>query len=94
MNQSLANISLRIFRKYLQHCGCQRQRGKGGHEKWIKPGLSRPIILRFTDFLIYPEGLQWWADNGASVNLEFDLETNRLSQVVLLEYLKYKGIVL
>lgn len=65
--------------------------------QWAAQNLPTTLqgkIERFTDFLIYPEGLKWWADNGSNVNLEFDLDTDSLSQIVLLEYLKYKGIIL
>lgn len=46
--QKLSNISLADFRRYLFDMGCKRAeqgtKGRGGHEKWVKPGLLRPII--------------------------------------------------
>ena len=44
--RKLANISLKDFRVFLAKVGCQSENIKGGHEKWTKPGLSRPIILQ------------------------------------------------
>lgn len=42
----LSNISLSDFRDFLRKAGCSDESIKGGHEKWIKPGLLRPIILQ------------------------------------------------
>ena len=48
--QKLSNISLADFRRYLFEQGCTRveqgTKGRGGHEKWVKPGLLRPITLQ------------------------------------------------
>ncbi len=44
--QRLSNISLKDFRLFLQKAGCKSERIKGGHEKWSKQGLLRPIILQ------------------------------------------------
>lgn len=44
----LSNVSLAIFRKFLFDVGCTRvatSKGRGGHEKWVKEGLLRPITL-------------------------------------------------
>lgn len=42
----LSNISLPDFRKFLFDIGCRRTSTEGGHEKWEKDGLTRPIILQ------------------------------------------------
>jgi hypothetical protein len=42
----LKNIPLRVFRNYLQFCGLNHIRTKGGHEVWSAKGLSRPVILQ------------------------------------------------
>ncbi len=46
----LSNIPLDDFRRFLFDMGCTRTeqgtKGRGGHEKWIKEGLLRPIILQ------------------------------------------------
>ena len=48
--QKLSNIPLAAFRRFLFEQGCTRveqgSKGRGGHEKWVKPGLLRPIILQ------------------------------------------------
>ena len=48
--QKLSNISLADFRRYLFDMGCKRAeqgtKGRGGHEKWVKPGLLRPITIQ------------------------------------------------
>ncbi|MCB0714204.1 MAG: type II toxin-antitoxin system HicA family toxin [Ignavibacteriae bacterium] len=46
MSHRLSNVSLQVLRKYLQQCGCEYQRAKGGHEKWVKDGFTRPIVLQ------------------------------------------------
>lgn len=46
----LSNIPLELFRKFLFDMGCAKvesgTKGRGGHEKWTKEGLSRPITLQ------------------------------------------------
>lgn len=46
----LSNISLSVFRSFLFDMGCKRDekdtKGRGGHERWVKSGLSRPIVLQ------------------------------------------------
>ncbi|MBQ9364055.1 MAG: type II toxin-antitoxin system HicA family toxin [Bacteroidaceae bacterium] len=48
----LSNISLVDFRKFLFAVGCsrtatyKRAKGRGGHEKWNKDGLARPIVVQ------------------------------------------------
>ena len=48
--QKLSNIPLADFRRFLFDMGCLRAdrgtKGRGGHEKWIKSGLLRPITLQ------------------------------------------------
>ena len=48
--QKLSNIPLEDFRRYLFDAGCTRveqgTKGRGGHEKWTKQGLLRPITLQ------------------------------------------------
>ena len=40
------NISLKVFRRYLQHCGLKHIRTKGGHEIWSATNLTRPVVLQ------------------------------------------------
>lgn len=46
----LSNIPLKDFRQFLFDTGCSRTasgtKGRGGHEKWEKEGMSRPITLQ------------------------------------------------
>lgn len=46
----LSDVSLDDFRRFLFDMGCTRveqgTRGRGGHEKWVKDGLLRPITLQ------------------------------------------------
>ena len=46
----MSNIPLSDFRRFLFDMGCSRvdigTKGRGGHEKWTKPGLKRPITLQ------------------------------------------------
>ena len=44
--KNLRNIPLSDFRKILIALGCECYRTKGGHEAWIKPGISRPVICQ------------------------------------------------
>lgn len=34
--------------KLLRDAGFSREEGKGDHEKWMAPGLSRPVIITQT----------------------------------------------
>lgn len=47
--QKLSNISLKLIRKLLLQEQFELQhinKGRGGHEKWTKSGLDRPIIIQ------------------------------------------------
>ena len=44
--QKLSNISLATIRAFLVAVGCEHVSTIGGHEKWHKDGLTRPIILQ------------------------------------------------
>ncbi len=46
MGNSLKNISLAEFRKFLEYKGCRKIRTKGGHEIWSGEYLPRPIVLQ------------------------------------------------
>ena len=47
---SLSNVPLADFRRFLFDMGCSLvangTKGRGGHEKWTKPGLNRPITIQ------------------------------------------------
>ena len=45
----LSNIPVKDFRKFLEHQGLKvikDSRGRGGHEKWSRSDLDRPITLQ------------------------------------------------
>ena len=42
----LSNVSLADYRLFLKKAGCTPCSIKGGHEKWTKRGLLRPIIVQ------------------------------------------------
>ena len=42
----LSNISLADIRVFLKAVGCEYISTEGGHEKWRKEGLTRPIIIQ------------------------------------------------
>ena len=42
----LSNISLTDIREFLKALGCEHISTEGGHEKWRKEGLTRPIIIQ------------------------------------------------
>jgi len=42
---SLKNIPLSVFRDYLKYKGLYLVKTEGGHEKWTKQGLLRPVII-------------------------------------------------
>lgn len=44
--RSLANITIAEFRMALERLGLSMIRTKGGHEAWIKQGMTRPVIIQ------------------------------------------------
>jgi len=44
--QKLSNIPLNEFREFLKKSGCKKISTEGGHEKWVRKDLTRPIILQ------------------------------------------------
>ncbi|MGM9838055.1 MAG: type II toxin-antitoxin system HicA family toxin [Paludibacteraceae bacterium] len=44
--RKITNIPLSDYRKFLQAVGCVCVSTNGGHEKWKKDGLTRPIIVQ------------------------------------------------
>ena len=42
----LSNVPLGEFRRFLEKAGCRQEGIKGGHEKWTRKELLRPIILQ------------------------------------------------
>ena len=46
MTKNLKNISLKLFREYLQWKGLKKIRSAGGHEIWAGKPVNRPIVLQ------------------------------------------------
>ncbi len=44
--RNLSNISLTEFRTVLLSVGLKKIREKGGHEAWVKEGMTRPVIFQ------------------------------------------------
>ncbi len=47
--KKLSNIPVKDFRKFLESQGLKvikDSRGRGGHEKWSKSGMDRPITIQ------------------------------------------------
>lgn len=44
--QKISNIPLADFRRFLKDVGCAQGNGRGGHEKWEREGLTRPIVIQ------------------------------------------------
>ena len=43
----LSNISIAEFKAFLESKGCVRvDNGNEGHQKWERPGITRPIIFQ------------------------------------------------
>lgn len=44
--RTLANITIAEFRSVLLRLGLTQCRTKGGHESWMKKGMTRPVIFQ------------------------------------------------
>jgi len=44
--QKLKNVKLSDFRLFLEKAGCKHVSTEGGHEKWTRKDLTRPIIVQ------------------------------------------------
>lgn len=44
--RNLSNVSIAEFRAILTRLGLLKIRVKGGHEAWMKEGMSRPVIIQ------------------------------------------------
>ena len=42
----LCNVPLKDFRNFLSKAGCNFSGTEGGHEKWTRKDLTRPIIVQ------------------------------------------------
>lgn len=44
--KNLSNITIAEFRQILAILGLEKDRTKGGHEAWMKAGMTRPVIFQ------------------------------------------------
>ena len=44
--RSLSNVSVKECRAVFVMLGLKKIRTKGGHEAWMKPGMTRPAIIQ------------------------------------------------
>lgn len=44
--QKLSNVKLSDYRAFLKKAGCKYINTEGGHEKWTRSDLTRPIIVQ------------------------------------------------
>lgn len=51
---TITNLSLSRYRKFLKQIGCECVGINGGHEKWRKDGLLRPVIVQTHIDLVTP----------------------------------------
>jgi hypothetical protein len=42
----LSNVKLSDYREFLRKTGCKYIGTEGGHEKWVRHDLMRPIIIQ------------------------------------------------
>lgn len=44
--KKLSNITIAEFRQILAVLGLEKDRTKGGHEAWMKAGMTRPVVFQ------------------------------------------------
>jgi len=44
--QKLSNVKIDDFREFVRKAGCRCAGTEGGHEKWVRKDLTRPIIIQ------------------------------------------------
>jgi len=44
--KKLSNVSISEFRSVLSELGLEMKRKKGGHEAWMKDGMTRPVVFQ------------------------------------------------
>lgn len=74
--QKLSNISISEFRQVLEFVGCKYIKTEGGHEKWSRKDLRRPVIFQ-THINPIPERI-----------IKNNLRTLQISRTEFLKYLE------
>jgi hypothetical protein len=44
--RKISNVKIHDFRRFLEKCDCKNIGIEGGHEKWARKDLTRPIIVQ------------------------------------------------
>jgi predicted RNA binding protein YcfA (HicA-like mRNA interferase family) len=44
--RKISNVKISDFRHFLEKCGCRNIGTEGGHEKWAREDLTRPVIVQ------------------------------------------------
>ncbi len=44
--KKLSNITIEEYRRFLKNIGCKYIKTEGGHEKWTRKDLNRPIMFQ------------------------------------------------
>ena len=76
MTQKLSNISVSEFRRFLELIGCKYIKTEGGHEKWSRKDLRRPVIFQ-THINPVPERI-----------IKSNLRTLEMSRTEFLKYIE------
>lgn len=74
----LDNISIEVFRRFLKYLGLEKESIEGGHEKWSKDGMTRPVIV------------QTHISPVRRTHIKTNLDSIGVSEDVLKEFLKSK----
>ena len=43
---AIQSVKISVWRTFLKEEGLTMEPGKGDHEKWTRPGLTRPVIFQ------------------------------------------------
>lgn len=74
----LDNISIDVFRRFLKYLGLIKESIEGGHEKWFKEGMTRPVII------------QTHVSPIKRIHIKTNLDSIGVSEEVLKDFLKSK----
>lgn len=74
----LDNITVSDFRRFLKSLGLEKRGTEGGHEKWDRAGMTRPVTL------------QTHVDPVPRTHIKTNLNSIGVGESVLKEFLKSK----
>lgn len=84
-SRKLSNVPLKDYREFLKKCGCKCAGIKGGHEKWTRKDLLRPIIVQthvdpVPEFIILNALRTLGLNKQDFFNILFDIPNNKISK--------------